>query len=384
MRVIIVEKTIQRASLIGHVVEDLAYENINPSRFQAELVGGGKTPQYKQEGFFVFSGLREGDYTLKIVGERLQPAMIKVAIPAQTHVFLESRGDNELVVIVRKVEDDGENNGGKRITFDPVILTKQIRAGSRVVSDGLPPDSSARLVVTLEAGEVSSARVENAEGLAENSIVRIIRDRSIRMNLDPYYVFASSITRVIGRAVSRQNPALPLAGARVRVTSVNGTAVTENDVQGVAIFTGVDAGGKSVVLGAEKDISAVTNEKGDYNIYFSNETQAGYTITDTTLQALEAAGVPEKVRDVLGDAALKDKVFRGLERFSAAVREVMGREKISNELLLKHQPLILQHSEGFIRNLTLEATLAGFEPASKLEPINTAQRKVVNFELARA
>jgi hypothetical protein len=380
---LIIEKTIQRASLIGHVVEDVVYEDINPSRFQAELIGRGTTPQYKQDGFFVFSGLREGDYMLKITGERLQPATINVAIPAQTPVFLESRGDNELVVIVRQVEDDSENTGSKKITFDPVILTKQIRAGARVVSNALPAEPPAKLIATLPAGEVSTARVGDAVGLTQNSIVRIIRDRSIRMNLDPYHVFATSITRVVGKVVSAQNPALPLAGAQVRVTRVNDIAVIANDIQHVAIFTGVDTSGKSIVLGAEKDISAVTNEKGDYNLYFSNETLASYIITDTTLIALEAAGVPEKVREVLKDAALKGKVFRGVERFLAALREAMSREGISNDVLLKHLSLILQHSEGFIRNLTLEATLAGFAPASNLEPINTAQRKIVNFELAR-
>lgn len=381
---LIIEKTIQRASLIGHVIEDVVYENIDPSRFRAELTGRGATPQYKHDGFFVFSDLREGIYTLKITGERLQPATLDVAVPAQAHLFLESRGDNELVVIVRQVEDDGEDAGSKKITFDPVILAKQIRAGARVVSNDLPADPPARLAATLDASEVSTARVENADGLAADSIVRIIRDSSIRMNLDPYYTFASSMTRVVGRVVSQENPDRPLAGARVRVTSLNGAAVTENDVHGVPIFTGVDAGGKSVVLGAEKDVSAVTNERGDYHLYFSNETLAGYLITDATLQELEAAGVPEKVREVLSDSALKEKVFRGLERFLAAVGEEMGRGGVSKEVLLRHQPLILQHSEGFVRNLTLEATLAGFDPASKLEPITTAQRKVVNFELARA
>ena len=214
MRSFIIEKIIQRASLIGHVIEDVAYENINPSRFQAELIGWGSIPQYKQDGFFVFSGLREGNYTVKITGERLQPAMLTVAIPAQTPVFLESRGDNELVVIVRQVAADSENSGSKKITFDPVILIKQIRAGARVVSNSLPANTSAKLIAPLEAGVVSTTRVENADGLVANSIVRIIRDRSIRMHLDPYYIFDASITRVVGKVVAKQNPALPLAGAR--------------------------------------------------------------------------------------------------------------------------------------------------------------------------
>jgi hypothetical protein len=360
----------------------VVYEDISPSRFRAELVERETVPQYKPEGFFVFSGLPDGNYTLKISGERLQPATIKVAIPPQTHIFLESHGDNELVVIVRTVANDSEGVGSKKITFDPVILPKQIRAGARVESNGLPANAGARLIATLEAGEVSAARVTNATGLTANSIVRIIRDRSIRMNLDPYYVFASSITRVVGKVVSKENPALPLAGAQVSVTRINNTAITANDVQGVAIFTGVNTSNSSIVLGAEKDISAITNEKGDYNLYFSNETLASYKVTTQTLAELTAANVPVKLRNALKDA-LKDKVFRGRERFLAAVREATSKESISDEILFKHQPLILQHSEDFIQNLTLEVTLAGFQPASTMEPINTAQRKVVDFELVR-
>ena len=359
----------------------MVFENIDPTRFRAELIGGGPAPEYKRDGFFVFSGLTGGDYTLRVTGARLQPATVAVTVPAQMHVFLESLGDNELVVILRRVEDDGENAGGKKITFDPVILTKQIRAGARVLSDDLPGDPPAALAAPLDPGEVSTARVENGAGLVLGSVVRVIRDRSIRMNLDPYYTFASSMTRVVGRVVSKQNPARALAGARVALTGMNDDAVNSTDVRGATIFTGADAGGRTIVLGAEKDVSAVTNERGDYNLYFSNETLAAYTVTDATVQALGAAGVPQKVLDVLDGAALKDRLFRGLERFGSALREAMASEGVGDELLLRHRPLILQESEAFVRNLTLEATLAGFAPASKFQPINTAQRIVVDFEL---
>ena len=374
----------QKASLIGHVVEDLVFDDVSPTRFRAELVGGGPEPAYKQDGFFVFSGLRGGQYAVRITGERMQPATVEVTVFAQTHVFLESRGDDELLVIAREVEDDDESVDGKKITFDPVILTKQILAGAEVVSNDLPGDPPARLSAPLEVGEVSTARVENGGGLAQGSILRIIRGRSVRMTLDPYYIFASPTTRVVGRVVSKQNPALPLAGARVRVIGMNDAAVTANNVGGVAIYTGTDAGGKPVVLGAEKDISTVTNARGDYNLYFSNETLAGYVVTDATIEFLADSGVPQNVLDVLDGASVKGRVFRGLERFLSALREAMRSEGVGEDLLLRHQPTILQVSEAFIRDLTLEVTLAGFDPASKLQPINTAQRRVVDFELDSA
>jgi len=370
----------------------LVYENIAPARFQAELVDGKRPPEYKRDGFFVFSDLHEDEYTLKITGERLQPAILDVAIPgpstipdgtspenevAPKPVFLDSRGDNELIVIVRSAEDVGGNNGGRRINFDPMILAREIRAGALVVSNDLPLDPVSRLAVSLEVGRVSSARVENADGLDQGSIVRIIRDNSIRMKFDPYYSFASPITRVVGKVVSLQNPAAPLAGARVRVTKINDTDLTTNDVHGVEIFTGVDVNGNTVVLGVEKDISTLTNEKGDYNLYFSNETIASLKITDQTLANLESEGVPEDVRTKLG--SLKDQLFRGHERFLAALRETLGGTDAR-----KHGPLIQELAESFIRNLSLDATLEGYVVESKTESINTGQRKVIDFELAEA
>lgn len=384
---VIIEKVTQRASLIGHVIRDLTYEDVRPPGFRAELVGRGETPQYKEGGFFVFSGLRADDYSLKITGERFQPATVKVTVPAQNHTSPGPRGDNELIVIARTVANDPNNPGVRRITFDPVILTRQIRAGAPVISDGLPvvadPALAPALAATLEVGEVSSATLRNAGGLPANSIVRVVRDLSIRMNLDPYYAFESSITRVVGKVFVQGNRESPLEGARVRLIKLNGAPVTHTNVQGVSIFKGVDAGGRAVVLGAVKDISAVTNRNGDYNLYFSNETLAGFKVTAQTITELTNAGAPQSVLNVLEDTALKDKVFRGLERFLKALGEVMRQGGVSDEVLLRHRPLILQHSEGFIRELTLEATLDNFNPAQKTQSINTAQRKVVDFELIR-
>jgi hypothetical protein len=145
----------------------------------------------------------------------------------------------------------------------------------------------------------------------------------------------------------------------------------------VEIFTGVDVNGNTIVLGAEKDISTLTNEKGDYNLYFSNEAMASLKITNQTLANLESEGVPEDVRTKVG--SLKDQLFRGQERFLVALRGTLGEADAR-----KHGPLIQALAESFIRNLSLDATLEGYEVESKTESINTGQRKVIDFELTGA
>lgn len=299
-----------------------------------------------------------------------------IPVPPSAPVFIDSRGDNELIVIVRSSEDVVGNNGGKKINFDPVILTKEIRAGARVLSNTPQDNSSAKLGARLDAGLVSSARIEDTNGFDDGSIVRIIRDKSIRMIFDPYFSFDAPITRVVGKVVSQQNPTVALPGAQVSLTEINGTAIDSEDVQGVEIFTGLDTSNSVIVLGTQRDVNTVTNDKGDYNLYFSNETLASFKITDQTLADLQAAGVPADVVTDLED--LKDRIFRGQERFLAALREVIGSAQVA-----KHQTLILEHSENFIESLTLEVTLDGFIPASKTELINTGQRKAVNFELVK-
>jgi hypothetical protein len=366
----------------------LIFENLDPARFQAELLGRLETPVYKREGFFVFSNLVPGQYTLRIAGQRLQPEILQVLIPVPpaapgengpesgaSPLFLDSRGDNELMVVVRTTEDG--NNGAQRINFDPLILTREIRAGARVFSNSLPPDSSARLAATLEAREISSARIENADGIEENSIVRIIRDESVRIKFDPYYLFASPITRIVGRVVSDAAPEVSLAGAQVRVTQINDTAVARTEIGGVAIFTGQDTSGNAIVLGTEKDISVVTNQKGDYHIYFSNETIGSFKITDQTLAELESAGVPVETRTKL--ESLRNRFFRGLERFRLILRETLGDDDAR-----KYGALIQTQAENFIRTVSLDAALEGYEVASRTEPINTGQRKAIDFKLVRA
>jgi hypothetical protein len=277
-------------SLVGQVVEDLTYVPLSPNQFTATLVGVKKSPQYKQGGFFIFSNLRPGEYTLRVEGERFRPRQYAVTVPLEPSslgsppIFdllpiFDQPGENELVVIVKNT-----NGGANRITFDPMILKKEIRAGALVLAPGF----SARLAVELEVGEVRGASLDMVDGLATDSIVRIIRERSIRLKFDPYYLLPADLTQIIGSVVLRDAPGIPLEGVRVRLEQVNGLSVVLNDVAGATIAT-VGGGGTKVVLGTEMDVVTFTNHRGDYNFYFG----PGQVFGNVTLEASLLGYLPQ-------------------------------------------------------------------------------------------
>jgi hypothetical protein len=290
-----VEQVIQEVSLVGKVIEDLIYESLNPGQFKVEVMNMKKLPQYKNGGFFVFSDLRPGTYTFKISGDRFQPQEFNVTIPLDTLVFdsipvfdsfpdidlipiFNQPGDNELIVIAETV-----NGSSRKITFDPVILKKKIKAGALVLAQG----SSARLASDLDSGKVENATLNTVIGLAADSIVRIIRDKSIRLKFDPYYQFPFELTRIVGKVVFADDPEIPLEGVRVRLTQVNGTNVKLTDVAGASIVT-TEIGGVKVVLGTEKDMVTFTNQKGDYHFYFKQGQLGGSVTLEASLSGYQS------------------------------------------------------------------------------------------------
>ena len=294
------ETVYQTVSLVGQVIEDVSYEALRPHVFEAALVGVKKSPQYKPDGFFVFSDLSPGQYTLRIVGERFQTQQYIVTVPLEPPMFdsppifdplpiFNPPGDNELVVVAKTV-----NGGSQRITFDSVTLRKEIRAGAQVLASGF----AAQLAVPLDIGEVKGANLNTVTGLTAGSIVRIIRDKSIRLKFDPYYLFPSALTHIIGKVVLQDAPTIPLEGAQVRLTEVQGVSVVLHDAAGANIATvGVDE--THLVLGTEKDIVTFTNQHSDYNLYF----QPGQLGGDVTLEA-SFPGYPAQTTTI----AITDKV----------------------------------------------------------------------------
>jgi hypothetical protein len=284
------ESVSQKVSLVGQVIEDLSYEPLDFQRFRAELYQGPKeklvrvnrTPFYKDNGYFAFTDLGLGDYTLQILGERFQTQQLPVTLAPMVidqtkrklpqlleQVIFDQPGDNELIVMV-----DAVNNN--RITFEDTIIRRRIRAGAKVISDG----GETELTETLDPGKISTARLDSVAAINAGDIVRIIRDRSIRMRFDPYYEALTESTRIVGTVSIQGQPEITLPNAFINVEEVNGAAVTISDVAGAKVATGI-IGGSARVLGTERDVQGLTNAGGDYTIYFSRADIVSVTLKAT-------------------------------------------------------------------------------------------------------
>lgn len=264
-----VEQIVQTASLVGHVIEDQSFESLSQSSFIAELISAQTVPEYKSGGFFVFSNLLAGNYTLRISGEQFQNAEFAVTVPLAPPL-LESPGDDELIVVIKSLD-----NVATKIVFDTVILPQPFRVGSRVVAASF----SGALAAKLEAGKVTNAKLNTLAGLSVGDIVRVIRDQSIRLRYGPYSPLPPGLTRVVGRTRLTGSPARALEGVLIRLAAVNGTNVAASSVAGVNVITGQIAG-QTVALGTERDTQTLSNANGDYNLYFNRP-----DITSITLEA---------------------------------------------------------------------------------------------------
>lgn len=252
------ESVAKNASLMGQVIEDLSYRGVGPQSLRVELLGVARPAQFKEGGFFAFHDLPAGAYKVRISAERLQPQEFDVVVPLDDRM-LGRAGDDELVVIVKTASaSDG------KVTFDPVVLTKAIRAGSAVRAQGL----TTKLAAPLDPGKVSTAKLASAQGLDAGAILRFIRGKAVRLKFDPYFQSPPGLTFIVGRVEQKGLPGVALPGVKVRLLKVNGVGVATTGVAGARIAT-VDIAGKKVVLGTEGDVQSFTNSRGDYSIYFS-------------------------------------------------------------------------------------------------------------------
>jgi hypothetical protein len=247
-----------KASLIGQVIEDLSYEGLSLRRFTVELKESNAQPRYKEGGFFVFSNIRGGAYLLRITGQGFQSQQYPVSIPFAP-LFFNLPGANEVIVIIKTVDSTE-----KSITFDEIILTREVKKGSSVLAEGF----TTALAKQLETGKVTRAKLDSIDGLVPGDVVRIVCDNAIRMRFNPYFRFPFEPTRIVGKVAQQAAPDHTLEGAIIRINQINGAVVDLTKVADAKIAT-VKVGAKKIVLGSESDITTFTNENGDYNFYFN-------------------------------------------------------------------------------------------------------------------
>lgn len=266
------EHIAKKASLMGQVIEDLSYEGVDPQRLRVELAGVARPAFYKEGGFFAFNEVPPGQYRVLISGERLQPQEFNVTLPL-ADPLLGRAGDDELFVIVKTVSaSDG------KITFDPVIIKRGIRAGTTARAAGF----TSKLAAALERGKVSGAKLESVQGLNVGAVLRLIRGLAIRMKFDPYWQTPPGWTLIVGRVEHKNITGLALPGVQVRLRKVNGVDVQTAGVAGVSVAT-ADIAGKKVVLGTDGDVKTFTNSKGDFCLYFNRSDINAVTLSASLL-----------------------------------------------------------------------------------------------------
>lgn len=266
------EQIAKKASLMGQVIEDLSYDGVDPQRLRVELVGVERPAWYKDGGFFCFNEVPAGEYRVLVSGERLQPQEFNVTLP-YADPLLGRAGDDELIVVVKTV-----NATDNKITFDPVINRRAIRAGAAARASGF----TSKLAAALEPGKVSGAKLESVEDLTPGSVLRLVRGLAIRLKFDPYFQPPPGWTHVVGRVEHKEIAGLALPGAQIRIEKVNGVDVQTAEVEGVGVAT-VEIDGKQVVLGTDHDVRAVTNDRGDYNLYFNRGDITAVTLSASLL-----------------------------------------------------------------------------------------------------
>lgn len=294
-------------------------------------------------------------------------------------MFLESNGDDELFIIARKVT--GSDSSIQNIEFDPVILMQPILAGSPIFSPDISGSGPAMLASPLVTGQVKAAAINNGNGVKQDSVIRIVRQSSIRLKFDPYYLFPTEITRVFGKAVSIKNSELPLSSVRIQVIEINDAPVVKIAVNETIVATGKALNGDIIALGAEKDISTLSNKNGDYHIYFSNETVAGYEITQKFVVDLADDGVPNSVCTKITVPKTPNserKFFRSRGHFLQEIEKEIGHSDME-----KYEKVLLKHAEYFIRSITIEASLEGFQTKVAKKEICSGQMININFELEK-
>jgi hypothetical protein len=260
------EMTTKRVSLYGRLTDDLTRDVVSGRAFDAVLSATGQRALRKDDGYFVFTDLAPSatDYEILVSARSYQRRTLAINLPTALAVEVAYPGEDELCVIVTGVDAES-----RRVSFEKLPFVPTIRAGSGVFGPG---DFTATLDAPLEGSEVEFAILSSVVGLGDGALLRFVRSTNLILQPGPYYPFEANTTLVVLKAVGSTAGDPPVGDATITIDQVNAVALTTTLVGGLNLHTVTLAGSPTLLLGPDRAIQTVTNERGDALFYFPVDT----------------------------------------------------------------------------------------------------------------
>ena len=256
-----------KLSFFGRLADEVTREVIPFKNFGVSILDNSAVPLYKTDGYFVFSDVKPlpTDYRFHLAAPSYQSRMVEKNLPSDSPVELSFAGEDELYVFI----DDVQNGTEKRVTFGTIPFLKTIPPGAAVYGEN---GFSTTLAAALEGENIGFAVLDDIAGLSAGELLRFVRSSNIIMRPGPYYRFNPGTTVAALKFSDNSTPGQPVpAGVRCEIIEVNDTAISSTSVGGLEVKT-VTPGGTGLVLGAEKDITAYSDERGYCVFYYPANT----------------------------------------------------------------------------------------------------------------
>jgi hypothetical protein len=220
--------------------------------------------QYKPDGFFLFINLKPStaNYNFQLSSSWYQGRKFQAALTTGTPVEIFFDGEDELYLQVKST-----NSTSGQITFESVSFLPVIPKGAVVLGEA---GFATTLKNTMGGVGVSSALLDDVNGLSANTFIRIIRSRSLAAKLGSYATFPADLSLLAIKAVEDTPNEQVLEGVRGRLVSVNSQVLNSTVVGGATLWhVTVPAPSNSVLIfGMEKDLSIFMDKRGNGIFYF--------------------------------------------------------------------------------------------------------------------
>ncbi len=237
-----------------------------------------------------------GSYQMEMDPKQSHPSEPAFSLPSivEDRLIRTVPGENELILAVQSVD-----RTSNRIGFQAREILEPLPAGARVISSKL---------VTSLAQPLGGERVDcaafakvgsGATALAPGDLVRLMKPRAARAGPGARHRPGTK-TRRLGGVVRDMARGLPIIGAVVELTRVNGQDIVSESVgmtpPEVADVRTVGRGMAKRVVGTARQVRSMTDGEGRYGFRFPE--RLDLVVESVTLRVTAGGHVPEGPVDV--------------------------------------------------------------------------------------